>query len=87
VRFGENDPPALDESVVNFFHERMDAEGIIDISPDLHPGQKVRLLSEPLRDMVGTILRCEAARGRVHILMDLLYQATVEIDNYQVQPL
>jgi transcriptional antiterminator RfaH len=87
VRFGENDPPSMDGTVVNFFLERMDADGIIDVSPVLQPGQKVRLLSEPLRDMVGTILRCETARGRVHILMDLLYQATVEIDDYQVQPL
>jgi transcriptional antiterminator RfaH len=87
VRFGLNDPPALDEDVVRFFREKMDSEGVIDTSPDLEPGREVRFLSEPLRDMVGTISRCETARGRVHVLMDLLYQATVEVDNYQVQPL
>ena len=87
VRFGINDPPALEESTIRFFLERMDEEGIIDITPDLEPGQKVRFLSEPLRDMVGTITRCETAKGRVQVLMDLLYQATVEVENYQVQPL
>ena len=87
VRFGINDPPILDENIVRFFLENMDAEGVIDTSPDLVPGQKVRFLSEPLRDMVGTISRCETARGRVQVLMDLLYQATIEVDNYQVQPL
>jgi transcriptional antiterminator RfaH len=87
VRFGVNDPPVLDEGIVLFFIERMDEEGIIDITPDLEPGQKVRFLSEPLRDMVGTITRCETAKGRVQVLMDVLYQATVEVENYQVQPL
>jgi len=87
VRFGINDPPAIEESIIRFFFERMDDEGIIDITPDLEPGQKVRFLSEPLRDMVGTITRCETAKGRVQVLMDLLYQATVEVENFQVQPL
>ena len=87
VRFGENDPPPLEETVVRLFMERMDENGVIDTSPGLYEGQKVRFLSEPLRGMVGTILKCESAQGRVRVLMDLLYQATVEVECHQVQGL
>lgn len=87
VRFGDGFPPALDENVVMFFVERMDEEGIIDTSPDLMPGQNVHFLSEPLRGLVGTVLRCDTGHNRIQVLMDLLYQATVEVDIYQVQPL
>jgi transcriptional antiterminator RfaH len=87
VRFGDGLPPALDENVVRFFVEKMDAEGIINTSPDLIPGQNVFFLSEPLRGLVGTVLRCDKGHDRVHVLMDLLYHATVEVDVYQVKPL
>ena len=87
VRFGENDPPPLEEAIVRLFMERMDEKGVIDTTPGLYEGQKVRFLSEPLRGMVGTILKCGSAQGRVRVLMDLLYQATVEVERHQVQGL
>jgi len=87
VRFGDSSPPSVDESVLRFFMEKMDEEGVIETSPDLMPGQSVRFLSEPLNGLVGTILRCDTGHGRVQVLMDLLYQATVEVNVYQVQPL
>lgn len=87
VRFGENDPPVLDNDVVKFLLERMDGDGVIDTLPELNEGQKVQFLSEPLRGMVGTILNCDSGQGRVRVLMDLLYQATVEVESYQVQAL
>lgn len=85
IRFGENDPPVLEDMVVQVLMERMNQDGVIDTSPELYEGRKVRFLSEPLRGMVGTILSCGSAQGRVRVLMDLLYQATVEVESYQVQ--
>jgi transcriptional antiterminator RfaH len=85
VRFGSNDPPAVDGNEVALFIERMDEDGVIDTSPELVEGQKVQFLSEPMRGMIGTILKCESAQSRVRVLMDLLYQATVEVESYQVK--
>ncbi|MBN2720873.1 MAG: hypothetical protein JXR72_07215 [Proteobacteria bacterium] len=85
VRFGESDPPAIEDEVVRVFTANMDEQGLIDTSPELHEGQKVRFLSEPLRGLMGTILKCGSGQGRVKVLMDLLYQATVEVEHYQVQ--
>ena len=87
VRFGENDPPVLEDEVVKLFAEQMDESGVVDTSPELFEGRKVQFLSEPLRGMVGTILRDRSSQGRVRVLMDLLYQATVEVERYQVKAL
>lgn len=85
VRFGNSDPPAVDSNEVALFIESMDENGVIDTSSELVEGQKVRFLSEPMKGMVGTILRCGSAQSRIRVLMDLLYQATVEVESYQVQ--
>ena len=87
VRFGENAPPVLENAVVQFLRDRMDENGVIDTSPELYEGQKVRFISEPLSGMVGTILKCGSGQGRIRVLMDLLYQATVEVESCQVKVL
>ena len=85
VQFGEAAPPALDDDIMKFFIQNMNEEGIVETEPDLVAGDKVEFLTEPLRGLVGTVLRLDSADQRVHVLMDLLYQATIEVDTYQVQ--
>ncbi len=85
VRFGENAPPSLDDSIIGFLRGRTDEKGFIDSTPEFKPGDPVRFRTGPFKDLAGTILRANTAEGRVLVLMDLLYQAKVEVDSYQVQ--
>ena len=85
VQFGEAPPPAVDGSVMRFFLENMDESGVIATRPEFVEGDRVEFLTEPLRGLVGTVLRIDSAEKRVHVLMDLLYQATIEVESYQVK--
>jgi transcriptional antiterminator RfaH len=85
VQFGEAAPPALDDEIMEFFIQNMNGEGVLETGPDLVAGGRVEFLIEPLRGLVGTVLRLDSAEKRVHVLMDLLYQATVEVETDQVQ--
>jgi len=85
VQFGESAPPALDDDVMKFFIESMNGEGVIETGPEFVEGDRVQFLTESMKGMVGTVLRIDSAEKRVHVLMDLLYQATIEVRTYQVK--
>ncbi len=87
VQFGEAPPPAVDDDIMRFFADNMNEDGVIKISPELVEGDRVEFLTESMRGLVGTVLRIDSAEKRVHVLMDLLYQATIEVKTYQVQAL
>ena len=87
VQFGEAAPPALDDDVMKFFIENMNENGVLETGSELLPGDKVEFLPESMKGLVGTVLRIDSAEKRVHVLMDLLYQATIEVKAYQVQAL
>ena len=85
VKFGIDDPPSVSESVVEFIRGRMDSEGIIDRTSEFKPGDPVRFRTGPFKDLMGTILSCDTVQERIVVLMELLYQAKVEVDSYQVE--
>ena len=85
VQFGEASPPAVGDEIMRFFIEAMNEDGIIETDQELLPGDRVEFLTESMRGLVGTVLRIDSAEKRVHVLMDLLYQATIEVKAYQVQ--
>ena len=87
VQFGEAPPPAVDDDIMRFFAENMNEDGVIETSPELVEGDRVEFLTESMRGLVGTVLRIDSAEKRVHVLMDLLYQATIKVPLYQVQAL
>jgi transcriptional antiterminator RfaH len=87
VQFGEASPPPVDDSVMRFFQEHMNESGVIETDPEFVEGDKVEFLTESMRGLVGTVLRIDSAEKRVHVLMDLLYQATVKVPVYQLQAL
>ncbi len=85
VKFGVDDPPSVSESVIEFFRSQMNSEGIIDWTSELKPGDSVRFRTGPFKDLMGTILRSDTVQERIVVLMELLYQAKVEVDSYQVE--
>lgn len=85
VRFGEGPPVSMNEETVLFFTNRMDDRGLIDLNPGFKPGDPVRFRTEPFKGLVGTILRTDDTKGRILVLMELLYQARIEVEAYQIQ--
>jgi transcriptional antiterminator RfaH len=85
LQFGEGQPPVVDDSVIEFFRCRMDTEGVIDTTPELKPGDPVKFRTGPLKDLMGTVLSMDKAQERVIVLMELLYQATMEVDRCLVE--
>jgi len=57
--------------LVESLRERADARGCLAPPPAYGPGDRVRLLSGPLADLVGTLDRLEGA-ARVRILIELV---------------
>ncbi|UCF30637.1 MAG: hypothetical protein JSV26_11395 [bacterium] len=84
VQFGNNDPPAVEDSVIEFFMNRVDEDGFLDQTPEFRPGDRVRFREGPMKDLIGTILRTDTAQSRVLVLMELLYQAKVEVETHLV---
>ncbi|MDF1536361.1 MAG: transcription termination/antitermination NusG family protein [bacterium] len=87
VRFGDADPPAVNDIVMKFFIDAMNDDGVVETGPEIVVGNKVQFLTESMRGLVGTVLRVDSAARRVQVLMELLYQATIEVPVYQVQVL
>ncbi len=87
VKFGHGPPLALDESAVSFFQNRMDEEGVVDTNPEFKPGDPVKFRTDPFKGLIGTILRTDSGKGRILVLLELLYEARIEVDSYQIQPM
>jgi len=85
VQFGNAPPPPVDDSVMRFFQENINDSGVIETSPGFVEGDRVELLPESMRGLIGTVLRIDSVEKRVRVLMDLLYQATIEVESYQVR--
>lgn len=85
VRFGEGPPVPMEDETLEFFTNRMDEDGLVDMNPGLKPGDPVRFRTEPFKGLVGTILRTDDAKGRILVLMELMYQARVEVEPYQLE--
>lgn len=85
VQLGDH-PSYLDDDFIEGLRLSMDSDGIIDLSPTLHKGDKVRFHSGPLEGLVGTVLRLETAQDRVLVLMEhLAYQARLKVDTHHLE--
>ncbi len=71
-------PAAVPRGVVEALHFWSDATDSAMTPPDFEPGQKVRVLSGPFAEKVGTLSRLDG-NGRVQVLLELL-GAQVPVD-------
>lgn len=82
VRFvGWGDGPApIAEEVVEVIRRRMDGQGKVREGQDFKYGEKVRIRSGPLKELIGIFERKVSARGRVRVLLHLFgYQASIQL--------
>ena len=73
-------PAPIAEEVVGVIRRRMDGQGKVRIGQDFRPGEKVRIRSGPLEDLIGMFERKVSARGRVRVLLHVVcYQASIQL--------
>lgn len=64
-------PKPVTRGIVESLRRRMRSDGTIDLTPELHLGQPVRIAHGPFTDFVGILRQLDSA-GRVRVLLDLL---------------
>jgi transcriptional antiterminator RfaH len=64
-------PQPVPHGIVEALQSRMNAGGVMDLTPTFKVGQAVRIADGPFADLVGTLEHLDAA-GRVRVLLDLL---------------
>jgi transcriptional antiterminator RfaH len=69
-------PASIHDSIVNFFMEQMNGDGVVEARPNLRRGQEVRITGGPFDGLVGMIQEVPNAKGRIKILLQLLNQPT-----------
>jgi len=78
---GSGDMPIpLDDSIVIFLREQVNEKGLIQPTPNLRNGDKIRVKQGPLEGLWGIIHDEVDPKGRVKVLMDILHSgAKVEL--------
>jgi len=64
-------PARAPDALIDFLRDHAGADGFIKSLQDFAPGDRVKVLSGPFADVIGTLERVEGA-GRVRILMELI---------------
>lgn len=64
-------PTAIADEVVENIRRQMNSQGRVRIGKDLRPGEKVRIRSDPLKNLIGIFDSKVSARGRARILLQL----------------
>ena len=74
VSLSEGKPTAVPADIIQTLHARMDENGILGAPENLHPGDKVRIISGPFAERLAEIDTVKPG-DRVFILMDLMGRA------------
>lgn len=86
VKSGDR-PAPVPAGIVEMLQAMTEDTGQIVFSSRLRPGDKVRFLTGPFAEMVGSLERLDGS-GRVMVLLDLLGRATaVTAQSSELQPL
>lgn len=81
----EGQPIPVPRGVVEALLEQSDGD-LVRLNADLKAGQRVRLLSGPFADLIGTIERLDGV-GRVRMLLELMSTAAhITVDSTAVAP-
>lgn len=75
VTFGGRAPSPVQQSIIAALQLRVDQDGVFSPDNALVEGDKVRILSGPLRDFVATLHQLDDAQ-RAWVLLDILGQET-----------
>lgn len=69
-------PASIDDPIVEFLMQQVNADGVIQARPRLSSGQEVRLNGGPFDGLIGIVQEPPNARGRVKMLLQLLNRTT-----------
>lgn len=80
VCFGES-PACVSEEIIDVIRARIDQNGIVRISNDLKPGDRVVISAGPLRNLMGVFEREVKGSERIMILLTAIgYQGHLVVD-------
>jgi transcription antitermination factor NusG len=86
VGFG-GQPAVVDEGVIGELREYVRDNEVIEIIPQVVPGEEVTVLDGPFKGLRAVVTRVMPAKGRVAVLLDLLgTQREVEVTINRVVP-
>lgn len=86
VCFG-GQPAVVDENVVSGLREFVRDNEVIEIAPEIVPGEEVTVLDGPFKGLRAVVTRVMPAKERVAVLLDLLgMQREVEVTMNRVVP-
>ncbi len=82
------DPVSIDELVIQIIKNRVDSNNVVKHGKAFRRGDRVRIRSGPLKDLLGIFEKKISDAGRVKILLTLIgYQASVELHESQIEKL
>jgi transcription elongation factor/antiterminator RfaH len=85
VKHGET-PAAVPRGVVEAIQAISQSNGQLVFTANLKPGDKIRFLTGPFADLIGTLERIDG-KGRVLVLLELLGRAAhVAVHGSELQP-
>ncbi|MFQ5455865.1 MAG: transcription termination/antitermination protein NusG [Nitrospirota bacterium] len=74
-------PVSIDENVILFIKSQTTKDGVIRIRNRFKPGERVRIKTGLMKDLIGIIKEPAPREGRIKVLMNIIkYSAEVEID-------
>lgn len=76
LKLGEAMPQAIDDAVVACLHSRVDEHGVVRRDRRFQVGDRVEVTQGPFAGLLAVIDRPCSARGRIHVLLDLLRRRT-----------
>jgi transcriptional antiterminator RfaH len=68
----QGQPAPLEEQVITFLQQQVGPEGVLVAQSPLVAGQEVEIVQGPLAGLAGIIAHPPDAKGRVHMLLQLL---------------
>ena len=82
------EPVPMDDLVIEIIKNRVDKDNVVKQGKAFRRGDRVRIKSGPLKDLLGIFEQKTSNSGRVKILLTLIgYQASVELHESQLEKL
>jgi transcriptional antiterminator RfaH len=85
VRFGDSPTPVADE-IIELLRSQTGPEGFVKIGEEVKPGDRVRIVSGPLRNFIGIFEGTVKERERISILLTAVsFQSRVVLEREMIK--
>jgi transcriptional antiterminator RfaH len=78
-------PSPVPEEPIALIKQRMGPDGVIHPRAWYRPGDRVRITHGPFADLVGIMERPASRAGRVHVLLQMMGGASIELEDADLE--